>query len=720
MANSSAESVKVRLPNKFIWVIFFICTIPTILNFFGFDFGFNLQKVADTLQLSLAGSFIITILEWSAFWIAMFTVVLAFTNYKITGDVTTPIIGAVLFCAGAMDGFHTLIIYQSLNGKQIDPNLIPLTWAISQLFYGILLLITTSFFVAKDKRHVMWEREKGFGFAITISILFCIIAYGIMIIITKSPHLPTTIYPYSTISRPWDTGPLALFLILRLVILPKFYKNHRSIFSHSLLVSIVPQIFSQIHMAFGSIELYDNHFNIAHFLKIISYLIPFSGLVMDYHRTYRETENINLKLEHQTLELKRSNEELQDSKKRLEAQYNIALTLSNSSYLEDASLKIIEIICKVLNWDWGAIWIVDKDILKYMQSWHLPSVHFDDFEEITKKSTFKKGIGLPGRVWEENKPAWIVDVRKDPNFPRSKYAEKSGICSGFAFPILLENKVIGVIEFFTHEIRRPNEDLFKSVLTLGNQIGFFIKNKNDENKLKELFVELKRSNEELQQFAYVASHDLQEPLRMVASFTQLLKRRYKDKLDADANEFIDFAVDGVKRMQGLINDLLQFSRVSTQAKSLEEIDLNSALETAISNLKASIEESKATITYDKLPIIVADDFQMVQLFQNLISNGIKYRGNKSPEIKVTAYKHNNYLQFSVADNGIGIEEQYFEKIFLIFQRLHTKSEYSGTGIGLAVCKKIIERHLGEIWVESELGKGTIFHFTIPISLDEGN
>ena len=225
--------------------------------------------------------------------------------------------------------------------------------------------------------------------------------------------------------------------------------------------------------------------------------------------------------------------------------------------------------------------------------------------------------------------------------------------------------------------------------------------------------DLERSNAELEQFAYVASHDLQEPLRMVASYAQLLGRRYRNKLDNDADEFIDYIVDGATRMQALINDLLAFSRIGTRGGEFVLTDTNAVLRRVLNNLQFAIDDSHAVITYDDLPDVIGDELQLVQLFQNLISNALKFHGEAAPVIHVSAHHEDNQIVFAVADQGIGIEPQYVERIFLLFQRLHGKKEYPGTGIGLAICKKIIEKHGGRIWIESEPGQGTTFYFTFP-------
>jgi PAS domain S-box-containing protein len=233
-----------------------------------------------------------------------------------------------------------------------------------------------------------------------------------------------------------------------------------------------------------------------------------------------------------------------------------------------------------------------------------------------------------------------------------------------------------------------------------------------EERLRHTLAELERSNAELERFAYVVSHDLQEPLRMVSSFTQLLARRYRGRLDKDADEFIGFAVDGTRRMQRLLNDLLVYSRVTTQAKPLERTDLKSVLAQVLENLQLAIEEAGATITHDALPTVEADETQLIQLFQNLIGNALKFRGEQPPHIHVAATPQGGGWIFSVRDNGIGIAPDQQERIFEIFQRAHDRSKYAGTGIGLAICKRIVERHGGRIWVESQPETGATFSFTL--------
>jgi len=254
---------------------------------------------------------------------------------------------------------------------------------------------------------------------------------------------------------------------------------------------------------------------------------------------------------------------------------------------------------------------------------------------------------------------------------------------------------------------RAEEDVHKLNVDLEQRVA------DRTAELNERAKELARSNGELQQFAYVASHDLQEPLRMVASFTQLLAKRYKDKLDDDARDFINYAVDGATRMQALISDLLNYSRVGTQGKPLERTDSEALFKRVLESLQFNIEESGAVIVSDTLPMVMADPQQLGQLFQNLLTNAIKFRGAGPPHVRISTERNGNEWKISVRDNGIGISQEHAERIFVIFQRLHTKTEYPGTGISLAICKKIVERHGGSIWIEPSPGGGSTFCFTIP-------
>jgi signal transduction histidine kinase len=259
-------------------------------------------------------------------------------------------------------------------------------------------------------------------------------------------------------------------------------------------------------------------------------------------------------------------------------------------------------------------------------------------------------------------------------------------------------------------IQERDAHLITSNLALQKEIDA---RKQAQESLNRNIQELARSNAELEQFAYVSSHDLQEPLRMIASYSQLIEKRYIDKLDTKGLTFLGYIVEGAKRMQELIDDLLMFSRVGTRGKEMGPLSIQEPLDIALHNLMRLINESSATISYPpSLPIVIGDTSQLTQLFQNLIANAIKFSGKNTPRIEINVNKLNDFWEMSVKDYGIGIEPEHFERIFVIFQRLHGRAEFPGSGIGLAICKKIVERHGGHIWVESKVGTGTTFYFTL--------
>ena len=335
-----------------------------------------------------------------------------------------------------------------------------------------------------------------------------------------------------------------------------------------------------------------------------------------------------------------------------------------------------------------------------------------------------KTIVFPRDTWGESTwPRAVIQKRQIHSNQPSTITPAGHIAVGrhISQPIVFRGESIGLLQVANAPADYSESDL-ERMQYVADAIAPILAVRLEKDRVERIRqaaeADLQRSNQELEQFAYVASHDLQEPLRIVSSYTQMLERRYSDQLDDDARDFIRYAVDGANRMQRLVQDLLTFSRVSSRGREMLPVDSQSALDQALANLQAAIEESHAIVTSDDLPIVEADDTQLVMLFQNLVGNAIKFHGESDPQVHVSAEREDSHWRLAVQDNGIGIDGQYLDRIFLVFQRLHSRDHYPGTGIGLAVCKRIVERHGGEIGVESLPGEGSSFHFTLRAA-DEG-
>ena len=360
----------------------------------------------------------------------------------------------------------------------------------------------------------------------------------------------------------------------------------------------------------------------------------------------------------------------------------------------------------------------------------IPTADADHFADAAKLQLFEK-------ILRENvEGIAIADVRGNIEWVNHAFSEFTGLDPEEILGKSLETLFVGKKKAYDALIRKlhtnnhqqaeiwmqhKNGSKFLAAITLTSmrseadmvthhvlEFSDITKFRHAQEELNQRTRELGRSNQELEQFAYVASHDLQEPLRMVASYTQLIAQRYQGRLDSDADEFIAFAVDGATRMQAIINDLLTLSRVNTRHEGFSAIEVQTALDRARSNLRLMLKESGAIVEFSNLPTIHADGSQLTQLFQNLMGNALKFRREDPPHIEIGARQQDEEWIFHVRDNGIGIPPEHYNRIFLMFQRLHARNEYPGTGIGLTICKKIVDRHGGRIWIESERGTGTTF------------
>ncbi|MCZ3364707.1 MULTISPECIES: PAS domain S-box protein [Methanobacterium] len=404
-------------------------------------------------------------------------------------------------------------------------------------------------------------------------------------------------------------------------------------------------------------------------------------------------------------ELKMAEKEIEENLKKLDVLNRVIVTANSSDNLQSLLKDILNLVLEFMNFEVGAIYLIDEKegmaklehFTEDVNSFSIDNIKIDDYP-------FSK-------VYIEGLSLFVDDFDEIP----PENLKPSNFESLAVVPIYSKEKIIGSFNILSrnkHYFTQKEKDIINSI---GGEIGSTISKLVTEEKMKKLITELKRSNDELRQFAYITSHDLQEPLRTIASFTQLLERRYKNKLDSDADEFIDYIVEASIRMKQMILDLLEYSRLTRVEKKCEPLKIEDMLLNIFDNLNLLIMENKAQITYENLPTVFADESQLFRVFQNLIENAIKFKKeNEDPQIHISTYfdEKNKEHVFSVSDNGIGIEEQYFNRIFTLFQRLHTREEYEGTGIGLSISKRIIENHGGKMWVESEYGNGATFYFTI--------
>jgi signal transduction histidine kinase len=376
----------------------------------------------------------------------------------------------------------------------------------------------------------------------------------------------------------------------------------------------------------------------------------------------------------------------------------------------------LDTVCTETWWTAGHAYMVNADPNRSepTQIWHLEasSELSEEFRAASEKPALKSGGGMIGRVFSTGESLWVSNLAQEPEFTRGGVSQE---IAAAMVPIKVGSDVVGVLEFFAGETREPDDEFLNVLTQIGIQLGRAVERAQSQDQLARRAEDLARSNADLEQFAYVASHDLQEPLRMVSSYMQLLSERYEAELDETGQRYIHYAVDGASRMQSLVRDLLSFSRVGSRGLEKVPTDLNRVVGQTLNNFEVAIKECGAVVTSDDLPAVNGDPGQLTQLFQNLIGNAIKFHGATQPEVRISAERQPDEWLFTVTDNGVGFDAKYAERVFVIFKRLHSREEYPGTGIGLAICKKIVERHGGRIWAESEIGRGTTIFFTLPQS-----
>lgn len=538
--------------------ISFICVAPGLLMLLGVDLSspggltdmavlasMSAGEAADALHSALRGSFLHTLLEWSAVCAAVLTVALAVAHFRVSDDVTPPILAAALFWAGGMDAFHTLAADRLIEATADNHDLIPFSWAICRLFNAAILLGGVGMAMAGRSPR---GRARQIPMISASAVGMGLLAYAVIHYCATEADLPQTMFPGALVTRPWDVAPLVLYAIAGLVVFPAFHRRNRSNFSLALWLSAIPHVATQLYMAFGSDALFDAPFNIAHGLKVVAYLVPFGGLLQDYVSTHRAERGLR--------------EELLALNQELEAR------------------------------------VADR----------------------------------------------------------------------------------------TQELSHRTD-------------------------------ELAESNRELERFAYVASHDLQEPLRKIQAFSGLLVDRAGDGLDEKSADYLRRVTNSATRMRQLIDDLLLLSRMQRGAVEFISVPLGPVLQGVLDDLEIALAESGGEVEAEALPTIHGDLGQLRSLLQNLIGNALKYRDpDRPPRVRIRASEADEagFVELTVQDNGIGFEDKFAKQVFEPFRRLHGRSRYSGTGIGLAVCHQIARRHGGSIRAVSTLGEGAAFHIRLPV------
>mgnify|MGYP000444469973 CR=1 FL=1 len=529
-----------RIPKSFVYAIIALCVLPYLLSSLGVDFGsqgqsFDLQEaqswpdhqVIDAMFYRLSGAFSHTILEWSAFTVALFTVCLSICHYLISKDVTTPVIGAALFLAGCMDAFHTLAADRLIEAVADNRDLIPFTWAICRVFNAAVLIIGVT--VLMNRKHT--DIKADVRLIAIISVVFAVTAYGIIRYCAINANLPQTQFPDSLITRPYDVVPLLMFAFAGLYLFPRFYQGHPNLFAHALIIAMIPECVVELHMAFGSSALFDSHFNIAHFLKIFAYAVPFFGLLLDYIHTYQ---------------------------------------------------------------------IKEKEV---------------------------------------------------------------------------------------------------------------IERKKAESALEHHMQELQRSNQELAQFAFIASHDLRSPIQAIEHLTHWIKE------DIDNTEIVTSHLDVIQsrisRMRTMLDDLLEFTTTGSTPFNLATID-SGAL--AQEFYKAVNPPADFTLSMQgNWPNFTTYEEPFCKVLRDLIDNAVKHHNRRDGKITLTASEHEKDYCFEILDDGPGIAPKYHSRVFKSFQTLKSRDDVEGSGVGLAMAKKILHLQGGTITLKSQEQKGTSVSFTWPKS-----
>ncbi len=670
-----------QIPTSLTVGILLVCVMPFVLTLLGMDFGtrgipvdhsWALQApeydVIDAQFRALSGAFTHTLLEWSAFCVATFVVFLAFSHYKITHDVTTPIIGVAFFMAGCMDAFHTLVADRLFDAVADNHDLIPFTWAISRLFSALIMIIGVGIVLFRNPET---NKKPGFGFVIGISLLFGIAAYIIIHISATSTQLPQTTYPDAILTRPYDALPLVLFAFAGLIIFPRLYKRHPSLFAYTLIISAVPEVITQLHMTFGSTALFDNHFNIAHFLKIVAYTVPLIGLTLDYIRAQ------------QTLQL--------EIAERMEAESALKI-------IETRQRTILETVADAI------ITINKKGIIQTFN----PAAEKIFGYLATEALGNNISMLLPEKEQKEHDSYVMNSKLHAPRIFNQDRELQGRRKDGSLLPL----------ELNIAPMKLEKEQGFVGVLR------DITEHKKSERTLQKAMEEAEAASQAKSLFLATMSHEIRTPMNAVLGILGLLK---ESTLNNQQRHLVHTGRESGELLLTIINDILDFSKMEADKLQLEHtcFDLHRLLTNSIELLKLQAERKglilELSLDSDLPRYAKGDPDRLRQILLNLGNNATKFTRDGRINISASAALINDTaftLHCTVQDTGIGISQEHQATLFEEFTMAdqgHTRT-HEGTGLGLAICKRLVSLMQGSINMSSEAGKGSLFFFDVKLEL----
>ena len=676
---SAADDMRVanrdyQFPAWLLFITVFLCFVP-LLNIWGFSLEsakdhFDVHQISqwnlpetqiiDEMYYSLRGDMHHALVECSAVVVAFVCIIMAFAHYNISRDITAPILGVALVVSGSMDIVHTLAATRVIDAIAENNDLIPFTWAVSRSFNAVVLLFGVGIILlSKKKRLSIGLTEIAFS-----SLLLAVLVYVTATWMAESEYLPQTQFPDSWITRPYDVLPMILFLIC-LPLYGLLYKQNSNYLTFAIMIGLLPDIFSEAYMAFGSEQLFDHYFNSAHGLKLVSYTLPLLGYMLDYTSIFRKRD------QEQKL-LMEMNTSLTDSESRIRS---INELLPVGLLIVNEQGNIIDTNKYALNlFDYTEVDLVGESVEKLVPD-------TIKMQHISLRENFQKSPNA-------RQMAGKVDFLKG----KKRNGDEVSLEINLG-PIVLDNQQHTLVSLLDiSDKKKLVDDLIQS-----------------NHQMDKAIVKLTHSNEQLERFAFVCSHDLQEPVRMVESFSQLLEERCKEQLQGKGLEYLGYITDGAHRSREMISDILTFCRLDQSTNALEKVSLTDVCHQVHKTLEVSLKQKNGEFTWQgPLPTLDAVPTQIFQLILNLVNNGLKFNRCEKPQVQLSAINDSGRWLILLKDNGIGINKKYQKQIFKIFERLNSKSEFSGTGMGLAICKKIAEQNGAELKIDSDEGKGSTF------------